>query len=369
MASSNLRFLVSAVAIGFAIGPSQGCSWRGQSGVHHTLVLGIGLVSYKEDPGLSVQNLNLLGTTLDRTGVQAGAIFRHTVMINPNKANDLLLSVNASPPLPKREKVPLPKGIPPQTTSMSTERRRESAMYKRLFTCMLVLFAGCSTPRENILAGINQVIGLSLAQNQQSLSYEGKIGFTRSQAYSIPTGKTILESSETSGLYRKDDKADLIVEKGRYDPLTSTNPSITPELLSMVRVDAGVEEFLLGLHVSELFAVGKAAVQSPAAAALFVSQSKDKDVATEAAKAVSNTHRRLTKGGDPSKAFGLIQNIGSVLEGHIETSAEAKVIYGALQDLSKDLDRFPFDQFKAHSVSNGGTDTQVVEKHGTIPNT
>jgi len=137
-------------------------------------------------------------------------------------------------------------------------------------TGSMVFLAGCKTVgRENIISTINTGIGATLTENPQTQLYEVKLGFIRTQFYSVPTGKNVEGTNQ------------------------SNNASLTPEVVSGIRAHSGAEHLFLGMDVSESFAVGKIAVMSPAAVAMYVAQA---ETAT-AANAASQAAQAVAKAG------------------------------------------------------------------------
>src|SRR6185503_20188288 len=101
---------------------------------------------------------------------------------------------------------------------------------------------GCKTiARENIISSINTGIGITVAENPKTEMYEVKIGYIRSQFYSVPTGKTVEDECgcSTNGTSHHSNRA-----------------QDTPEVVSGIRMESGIEQLLVGLKVSESFAVG-----------------------------------------------------------------------------------------------------------------
>src|SRR3954466_337471 len=97
-----------------------------------------------------------------------------------------------------------------------------------LLGALLLLGTGCKTVvRENIISSVNTGIGISLAENPKTEMYEAKIGFIRSQFYSVPTGKTV-----------EDDNA----KKKNL----SNAANITPELVSGIRMESDFRHLFLG---------------------------------------------------------------------------------------------------------------------------
>lgn len=127
--------------------------------------------------------------------------------------------------------------------------------------------AGCKTvARETIISSINTGIGISLTQNPRSDMYEVKLGYIRSQYYSVPTGKNV-------------------EQPGTNEVQLAHHADITPEVLSGIRVESSARDLFLGANITESFAVGSYAVMSPAAVAMYVSQAKDAARADAAASA------------------------------------------------------------------------------------
>jgi hypothetical protein len=123
---------------------------------------------------------------------------------------------------------------------------------------------GCKTVvRENIISSVNTGIGVSLAENPKTEMYEVKVGYIRSQFYSVPTGKTV-------------------------EGATSNAANVTPELVSGIRMNSDARHLLLGVSVIENFAVGKVAVMSPAAVAMYVGQTDNPQKSTAAAAAAAS---------------------------------------------------------------------------------
>jgi hypothetical protein len=149
---------------------------------------------------------------------------------------------------------------------------------------------GCSKViiRENIISTVNTGIGVTLAENPQTQLYEVKIGYIRSQFYSIPTGKLILEEEPAQAEGGK--------AVSMYCQKTVNQADITPQLVSGIKVHTGVEQLFLGVDVSENFAVGEEAVNSKAAVAMYIASAEKPQNAQSAAEAVNS----LTYDNDPS---------------------------------------------------------------------
>jgi hypothetical protein len=139
-----------------------------------------------------------------------------------------------------------------------------------------VLTGGCQTVvRENIISSVNTGVGASLTENPQTQLYEARVGFIRSQFYSIPTGKNV-DGKPVS----KDEKG-----ASTYTNL-SNDVTNTPELVSGIRSETGIKHLFLGADVMENFAVGKVAVNSRAAVAMYIAQAAGEEQATAAAGAL-----------------------------------------------------------------------------------
>jgi hypothetical protein len=132
----------------------------------------------------------------------------------------------------------------------------------------LAFLSGCDVARENVLASVDTVIGLSVGQNEKTASYEAKAGYTRSQTYSVPTGKLVVN------------------DPNNPNGMISNEADRTPQVVGALVVESGVKELFIGMNVKELFAVGEAGVASPAAAAMFVAQAQSDKKAEQAASAL-----------------------------------------------------------------------------------
>lgn len=172
---------------------------------------------------------------------------------------------------------------------------------------IVMITAACSKTivRENILSSIETGIGLSLSENKQTQMYELKAGYFRSQFYSIPTGKVVEVASPatfiTMSACRKiantlpynQAQAFLtmsscrkIVTSMRTEELSNA-ANVTPEVVSGIRSKSGIQDILLGMEISESFAVGKEAVNSPAAVAMYIAMADDAKKSEAAANAVN----------------------------------------------------------------------------------
>jgi hypothetical protein len=135
-----------------------------------------------------------------------------------------------------------------------------------------IVFCGCKTVvRENILSSVNGGIGISVSENPQTEMYEVKLGYFRSQFYSVPTGKLV-----------KGDKAFPNVT-----PAFSNAAQNTPDVVSGIRVQSSWKQLFLGVDIEESFAVGKEAVNSDAAVAMYVASADTPEKARAAAVAAT----------------------------------------------------------------------------------
>jgi hypothetical protein len=133
------------------------------------------------------------------------------------------------------------------------------------------LLAGCDTiVRENIIASIDTGIGASVAENKQTQMYELKAGYINSQFYSIPTGKVVAN------------------EKNAANDMRTNRADITPQVVSGIHVKTSLADVVLGMEVSENFAVGSDAVKSAAASAMYIADAKDPASAKAASDAVQS---------------------------------------------------------------------------------
>jgi hypothetical protein len=98
--------------------------------------------------------------------------------------------------------------------------------------------------RENIIAVVNDGVGLTIAENPQATLYELKLGYIRNQFYSIPTTKRVDDSGGST-------------EIG------------TPQVVSGFGADAQAERSRAKAGISGNFVVGDKAVWSPAAFMMY----------------------------------------------------------------------------------------------------
>ena len=169
----------------------------------------------------------------------------------------------------------------------------------------VLLATGCKTVvRENVISCVNTGFGATLAENPQTQLYEVKIGYIRSQFYSVPTGK--------------------VVDNSKGSAFRTNAVDITPELVSGIRMGGGSsQKFSLGMDVSENFAVGKIAVNSRAAIAMYISDAKD----TNSAKAASEAVKGLATPEENKKmiaAVNLQSGLTEELQGVYDANAAGK---------------------------------------------
>lgn len=168
-----------------------------------------------------------------------------------------------------------------------------------LAALLLAAGSGCQTAvRENIISTINTGVGVTLAENPQTQLYEVKVGYIRSQFYSIPTSKTVLEEDESNEITvsrSHDGQTNTVTGTSRYSPLTEIAADRTPEVVSGIRMESGAQHLFLGVDISESFAVGAKAVNSPAAVAMYIAGARDPKTAKAASEAakVSPTKQQL----------------------------------------------------------------------------
>lgn len=193
---------------------------------------------------------------------------------------------------------------------------------------------GCKTVvRENIISHINTGIGISLTENPKTELYEVKAGFIRTQFYSVPTGKT--------------------VESEREDGSGASNAAnLTPEVVSGIRAHSGAQHLFLGMDVMENFAVGKVAVMSPAAVAMYISTARDAERAKAAAEGASSALSKL--GVSPGVASvetmdGVIAFLKGLPEGDYP---KKKAILASLATTGDLAPQWDFDRYAWQTVNS-----------------
>ena len=143
-----------------------------------------------------------------------------------------------------------------------------------------LLFTGCETiVRENIISSIDTGVGATVAENKQTQMYEFKAGYIRSQFYSIPTGKLVKNENDNTALATSTNGALTHAQ-------ISNAANVTPQVVSGIKEHSGLADLLVGMDVSENFAVGEVAVMSPAAVAMYIASASNTNNAAAAAKAV-----------------------------------------------------------------------------------
>ncbi len=161
-----------------------------------------------------------------------------------------------------------------------------------------VLAAGCKTiVRENIISSIDTGVGATIAENKQTQMYELKAGYIRSQFYSIPTGKLVENKGATDGSVLVTSPDGTVSQKGQI----SNAANVTPQMVSGIRAHSGLGDLVLGMDISENFAVGKDAVNSPAAVAMYFSQITNSAVAQAAANASQSASAATLPGATPGQ--------------------------------------------------------------------
>jgi hypothetical protein len=133
---------------------------------------------------------------------------------------------------------------------MMTTFWRACAVVALMLVCLLSM-SGCTT--GYITASVQSVIGLDVSENPHTQVPHVRFGYIRSQYYYVPTGK--YTGSQTEG------SADKATDKA----------SDTPELVSSIDIDIS---FGSSSKIKEKFAIGKTAVTSLSAGAMFDPEGK-----------------------------------------------------------------------------------------------
>jgi hypothetical protein len=162
------------------------------------------------------------------------------------------------------------------------------------------LFAsGCKTiVRENIISSIDTGLGATLAENKQTQLYELKAGYIHSQFYSIPTGKLVENTAAAGDSIIVTSPDGSTSQKGQI----SNAANITPQVVSGIRASTSLADVVLGMNILESFAVGKDAVNSPAAIAMYISTANNTNNAAAAAKAVETPTQKAQDAIDQIQA-------------------------------------------------------------------
>jgi len=151
----------------------------------------------------------------------------------------------------------------------------------------LALGTGCKTiVRENIISSIDTGVGATIAENKQTQSYELKAGYIRSQFYSIPTGKLVENPGAATNTQIVTDNQGK-PGSGKF----SNAANVTPEMVSGIKSHSGLGDLLLGMDVSENFAVGEVAVNSQAAIAMYIANAANPTNAKAAADATGYSYQ------------------------------------------------------------------------------
>lgn len=162
--------------------------------------------------------------------------------------------------------------------------------------------------RENIISSIETGVGATLAENKQTQLYEFKVGYIRSQGYSIPTGKMILYTKVVTNVVINADNetTSLVIEA--VAPQSTNAANVTPNVVAGIRAKVGIQDIVLGQEVTENFAVGDLAVNSSAATAMYIAQAQNSNSAAQAARAVESVANQTQRAKLPlSSAYAAAQ--------------------------------------------------------------
>lgn len=94
------KLVIFAVLSALALVSVAGCSgiqFRTEDGIDHYLILGIGMVSTREQLGVTVEEAKILGMMVNKGGFNIGLGLQHTVEIVPKSAGNVVISVKSSP--------------------------------------------------------------------------------------------------------------------------------------------------------------------------------------------------------------------------------------------------------------------------------
>ncbi len=75
----------------------SGINFRSKDGTNHHLIIGFGMISTKEQQGVTVEDAKVLGLMVGKGGVSAGLGQQHCVEIDPKQADNVVISVNSTP--------------------------------------------------------------------------------------------------------------------------------------------------------------------------------------------------------------------------------------------------------------------------------
>jgi hypothetical protein len=149
-----------------------------------------------------------------------------------------------------------------------------------------LLATGCKTiVRENIISAIDTGVGATIAENKQTQMYELKAGYIRSQFYSVPTGKLVENTNSSTAIVTSTNGAIANAQ-------ISNAANITPQVVSGIKEHSGLGDLLLGMDVSENFAVGEVAVNSKAAVAMYIASAESTNSAASASLAVQTPEQK-----------------------------------------------------------------------------
>jgi len=177
----------------------------------------------------------------------------------------------------------------------------------------IVLATGCKTVvRENIISSVNTGLGVTVAENPKTELYEVKVGYIRSQFYSVPTGKNVQDEST--------DKSNL-----------SNAADVTPEIVSGIRIVSDARHLFWGTSIAENFAVGKVAVNSPAATAMYIATATNTNTANAAGQAAKGISEATSKA-----IFANDMKIGEIISYATDPENQEKLKADKVQELVKD---------------------------------
>ena len=94
--TSHCGLLIAVLIASLLIGCS-GVPIHSQSGTTHYVILGLGVVSLREQKGVSVTDGGALGLIAGRSGLTAGIGQQHDVRIDPTMASNVVISISATP--------------------------------------------------------------------------------------------------------------------------------------------------------------------------------------------------------------------------------------------------------------------------------
>lgn len=245
------------------------------------------------------------------------------------------------------------------------------------FGSAVLLAVGCKTVvRENIIASVETGLGVTLAENPKTELYEAKVGFIRSQFYSIPTGKVVenedndsdeVKTAEIMAMDKSGTNTTVIKEEmqpsGNLSAKAdkrSNRADITPEVVSGIRVNSGIQHLFLGADISENFAVGKEAVKSQAAIAMYIAQANSDATAGAAALAVAASTKSVSLASTNLADMLPLQN--AYLHFYGDTN-KIRVFDSAVKAVTLTGDEQPFADFRKFmiGVPQNATKQQIID--------